>query len=114
MANENLSPQTAVAAPVDERPTIAPAVDIFENADEYLLVADLPGVSNDHIRLNLDEDQLTLRAQRSDDYDYKRAFYLPDGVEFDKTSAALENGVLTIHLPKAAAIKPRRIAVEQR
>jgi len=106
--------QSAVAETVDERPTVAPAVDIYENVDEYLIVADVPNVTTDHVRLNLDEDQLTLRAQRDDELAYKRSFYLPDGVDFDKTSADLKDGVLTVHLPKSAAIKPRRIAVEQR
>ena len=116
MANENTSldkQQTAVAETVDERPTVAPAVDIYENADEYLIVADVPTATSDHVRLNLDEDQLTLRARRTDEYDYKRSFYLPDGVDFEQTAADLKDGVLTVHLPKAAAIKPRRIAVKQ-
>ena len=105
--------QTAVAEPVDERPTVTPAVDIYENVDEYMIVADVPSVTSDRVRLNLDEDQLTLRAQRADDFDYKRTFYLPDGVDFDKTAADMKDGVLTIHLPKAAAVKPRRIEVKQ-
>jgi len=105
--------QTGVAEPVDERPSIAPPVDIYENNDEYLIVADVPSVTGDKVRLNLEEDQLTLRARRIDDVDYKRSFYLPDGVDFDKADADIKDGVLTVHLPKAAAVKPRRIAVKQ-
>jgi HSP20 family molecular chaperone IbpA len=113
MAKAPKKTQVDTAEPVDERPAVAPAVDIFENDDEYLIVADVPSVTSDSVRLNLDEDQLTLRARRADDTDFKRSFYLPDGVDFANAAADLKDGVLSVHLPKAAAVKPRRIAVNQ-
>jgi HSP20 family protein len=112
MANTLAKKPTELAETVDEKPTLAPPVDIYENADEYLIVADVPGTHSDAVKLHLDEGQLTLRASRDETVDYKRAFYLPEGVDFAKAEAALDNGVLAIHLPKSAAMKPRRIPVK--
>ena len=111
MAKPLAKKPTELAETVDEKPILAPPVDIYENADEYLIVADVPGANSDAVKLHLDEGQLTLRAARDERTDYKRAFYLPEGVDFEGAAAALENGVLSIHLPKSAAIKPRRIPV---
>jgi len=106
-----------------ERPAVAPAVDIYENQEEILLVADLPGVQRDHVSIDLEKDQLTLQARRSwegapdgfparfNAFDYYRAFLVPKGIDAEKISAELTNGVLRVHLPKSAAVKPRRIDV---
>jgi HSP20 family molecular chaperone IbpA len=106
-----------------ERPAVAPAVDIYENQEEILLVADLPGVQRDHVSIDLEKDQLTLQARRSWDgapegfaarfhgFDYYRTFLVPKGIDAEKISAELTNGVLRVHLPKSAAVKPRRIEV---
>ncbi len=111
MAEQVANNPTERAETVDEKPTLAPLVDIYENADEYLIVADVPGTNSDAVKLHLDEGQLTLRAARDESTDYKRAFYLPEGVDLANAAAALDNGVLSIHLPKSASAKPRRIPV---
>ena len=59
---ENNGSATAKAYP---RRTIAPPVDVFENSDELLIVADVPGASNDGIDLRVENDKLTLRAKRA-------------------------------------------------
>ena len=108
---------------VNERPTTPPRSDIFENKDEYLVVADVPGVSKDSLEVNLDEEILTLSArvdapqngnEVSGEFfstDYFRRFRVPDAIDRNKISARLENGVLYLHLPKSEAVKPRRITV---
>lgn len=104
---------------VDERRTVTPVVDVFENKDEFLLVADLPGVASNQLEIDVVDGELTLRGRRSYetpeggelDYDYWRKFVVPDGIGVDKIAAELKNGELRIHLPKAEDTKPRRIAV---
>jgi HSP20 family molecular chaperone IbpA len=107
-----------------ERPAVAPRVDVYESKDELLLVADLPGVERDGLTLHLDGDRLDIEAVRRPEhagtplvrearrYDYRRSFTLPDGIDRDQIAAELANGVLTLRLPKSAAVKPRRIAVK--
>jgi HSP20 family molecular chaperone IbpA len=107
---------------VNERPSTPPRADIFENKDEYLVVADLPGVDKDALDVSLDEEILTLSARVtpptgepvSGEYratDYYRRFQVPDQIDRNQISARLENGVLFLHLPKSEAVKPRKITV---
>ncbi len=109
---------------VAERPAVAPRCDIFENKDELLLVADLPGATQDQLRINLDAEQLTIEARCDESVagnplqrefrvvDYRRSFLVPDVIDREKVSAELKGGVLYLHLPKSAAVKPRRIEVK--
>lgn len=102
---------------------ITPLVDVYENNQEWLLVADLPGVEQNELRLHLDKSELTIEAARKPTVaaamlaqelvggSYHRVFELPAGVDSEKVSAELQNGVVTVHLPKTEALKPRRIAV---
>lgn len=99
------------AEAVRQRPAVAPRCDVFENKDEVLLVADLPGVLQEALRIDVDEERVVLEGRR-DAYDFRRSFLLPDGIDRAKIAAELKNGVLWLHLPKAAAIKPRRIEVK--
>ena len=102
-----------------ERPAVAPPVDIYENADEILLVTDVPGVVTQNVTISLEKDQLTLTARRtapellpdSGEYDFHRTFLVPRGIDGDKISAQLNLGVLEVHLPKSPGLKPRRIEV---
>ena len=109
---------------VSERPSVRPPVDIFENVEEYLVVADMPGVTKDALDIRLETDQLTLCGRVAEEdlgtavereyrlVDYQRTFQLPNVINRDKVSAELKNGVLTLHLPKVDAVKPRRIEVK--
>ena len=100
-----------------ERPTYAPPVDIFENKDEILILADVPGVTTEGLSIHLDRDQLTIDARRpvgttgEEAFDYRRTFVVPHGIDADKIGAQLQNGVLRLVLPKPAALKPRQIEV---
>jgi len=101
-----------------QRPTFAPPVDIFENKEEILILADVPGVYNDALTVHLDNDQLTIEARReavgavAQPFDYRRRFVVPRGIDAERISANLQNGVLKLTLPKPAAMKPRQIAVK--
>ena len=113
-------PASAVEATTD-RPAIAPAVDVYENKEELLLVADVPGVLKDDLAVHFEKGQLTLEAKRTAatggdarGFDYRRSFLVPQGIDADKIVAELQNGVLEVHLPKAAALKPRSIPISMR
>lgn len=98
------------------RRSVAPPVDILEGPDETWLVADLPGVKKEDLEIELQHNELRLRAhagERFDEepFDYVRSFRLPPGIEGDKVSADLRDGVLTLKLPKPAELKPRKIDV---
>jgi HSP20 family protein len=127
MNNENVNlarNQERSAERVAQRATVQPVVDVYENQDELLLVADVPGARKDGVSVHLDNGQLTIEARRSDDlpgaalitesrqYDYFRAFTVPQGIDASKIEAQLNSGVLRLHLPKSDALKPRRIEVK--
>ena len=109
---------------VNERPAVAPRVDVFENDNEILLFADLPGVSKDNVRIDLDKERLTIEARRTDSpdegtellaeyrpFDYRRAFLVPRGIDREKIDAELRAGVLRLKLPRADALRPRSIPI---
>lgn len=107
------------------RAVATPPVDIYENEREYLLHADLPGVKSEQLQIRLDNGELTLEATWSVDEvkdaspvvreyvptDYRRTFILPDSVDANAVTAELKNGLLTIHLPKSEASRPRTIQI---
>ena len=98
-------------------------VDIFENDDEILLHADMPGVTKDNITVNVDNGRLEITATRRlqtkgssswqefSDVEYRRVFSVPQSIEVAKVNAELKEGVLKLHLPKAEAAKPRTIKI---
>lgn len=107
------------------RPVVAPAVDIYENTEEILLVADLPGVTEEGLAVRLEKDQLsiegrtelpqqpgTLLAADFRAVDYRREFMVPKGIDADKIAATLKQGVLRVKLPKIPAVKPRQITIQ--
>ncbi|AUX20193.1 molecular chaperone Hsp20 [Sorangium cellulosum] len=106
---------------IQQRPAVPPAVDIYENAEELLVVADLPGVAQEHLAVRLEKGELTFEGRRTEAAereqgadnlpDYRRSFVVPQGIDADKISAELQAGVLRIHLPKSASLKPRQIPI---
>jgi HSP20 family protein len=102
---------------------LKPAVDIFETEDGLTLVADLPGVSQEQLEVDIVQGVLTLRgkaegAMTGDDLyreftraSYYRQFQIPNEIEIGRVAAELKDGVLTLQLPKAEAAKPRRIEI---
>jgi HSP20 family protein len=107
-----------------EVPVITPAVDIYENDDEILLYADMPGVEKDNICVNIDNGRLSLSGVRRmettgaanweefGEVEYRRVFSVPQTIDMDKVNAELKNGVLQLHLPKSEAAKPRQIEIQ--
>jgi len=104
-----------------------PRVDILETAEELLLYADLPGVKPEDVDVQFENGELTMHGrcnprQEEVNYlyceygvgDFYRTFNIAEGINPDKISAELKNGVLTVHLPKAEAVKPKKIAIKSK
>ena len=104
--------------------TYSPRVDIVETQDAVILYADLPGVAAEHLEIRYEDRELIIKgkvtARQSgasflkQEYgvgDFYRAFSVGEQVDSGKIEAELKNGVLAVQLPKAEAVKPRRIAV---
>jgi HSP20 family molecular chaperone IbpA len=92
-------------------PEVAPAVDVYENDNEFLVIADLPGVGQDGADVTLDNDRLVLSAETAARR-YVREFVVPPSVDAEQVSATVKAGVLSVHLPKRAPYKPRQIQVK--
>lgn len=103
-----------------------PAMDLVERDEEYVLTADLPGVKPADVSIDVADGVLTVSGQRSVERDAKRGGYvrveratgrfarsltLPKGVDAEAIGASFADGVLTVRVPKPAAIKPRRIEI---
>jgi HSP20 family protein len=130
MNNEN-----TVSKPAAEQPAVAertrsgccfrPNVDIVEQNDELLVMADVPGAKSDTIDIRFEDGTLEIEAsidpRPCDDHtcllreynvgDYYRSFQVSEAIDAGKISAQYADGVLTLRLPKAEALKPRKIAV---
>jgi HSP20 family molecular chaperone IbpA len=121
-AQTSLEKNGTSARPYHPR-AITPAVDVFENGEEILVVADVPGVPADGIELQIENDTLTLIARRPprhgspalvreyDEVDFSTTFRIPAGIDASAITAETKNGTLVVKLPKAAAAKSRKIAV---
>ncbi len=90
---------------------VRPRVDILESSQEFLLVADMPGVQPGDVNLSFEKGELTLSGARGHSK-YERTFAVSDVVAADRIAAEIKNGVLTVHLPKIEAVKPRKIVVQ--
>lgn len=102
---------------------LAPLVDIYENSDEILLHAEMPGVKKDQISVNIDNGNLSLSGVRTlsmegvadwaefGDVEYQRVFSVPQTIDVGKVRAELKDGILALHLPKSEAAKPKTIKV---
>jgi HSP20 family protein len=102
---------------------VAPEVDILETKEDYLVQADMPGVAKTDLELLLEGNELTLVGRRQRPAtgdalvseiglrDYRRSFVLDPQIATDRITAQLDQGVLTVRLPKAEAVKPRKIVI---
>ena len=93
---------------------LVPAVDIYENENELLLLADLPGVTKEQVNIQFEPERLTLEATRlvgDQTITYRRVFTVAPVFDADKVAARLERGVLRLTLGKSAAVRPRQIPV---
>jgi len=111
-----------------DRPVFTPHVDIIEQPEELVLVADMPGVEAKDVDVRYEQGELTLHGKvdpRQDEQgtsfllreynvgDYWRTFRLGEGIDPDGIRAELKNGVMELHLPKAKTARPRKIAVQE-
>lgn len=101
---------------------ISPAVDIYETAEGLTLVADVPGLSDKSLHISIDQGILTIEGAAPagvGDFRYRefamagywRQFQLPETLDVEKARAEVKHGVLSLHLPKAEAAKPKRIEI---
>jgi len=115
--------ETAVEKTRELRSAI-PSVDIYENDDEILLHADMPGVKKDEISVNIDNGTLSLSGVRRidcngvstweefSDVEYVRNFSIPQSIDVQRVEAELKDGVLKLHLPKSETAKPKIIEIK--
>ena len=104
----------------------SPAMDLVETQDQYVLRADLPGVSEDDVKIELDDNVLTVSGERKAEHteskagyrrverasgSFRRSLTLPEGVDADAVSASFDKGVLEIHIPKPEQRKARTIQI---
>lgn len=93
----------------------SPAVDIYENEHEVLLLADTPGTTPDQVSVDIEQDKLRLLAHATaadgTNIEYRRLFRIGVAINSQAIAATLKNGVLTIKLPKTEAYQPRKIEV---
>jgi HSP20 family protein len=102
----------------------APAVDLCETADAFIVTVELPGLMREHVRIDVQDGRITLQGRRDarvpcEQYhqverghgEFCRSFALPPSVETDQIAADLRDGVLTIIVPKSGERGPRRVDV---
>jgi HSP20 family protein len=118
----------AQPAPADDGTravALTPRVDVLETDDEILVYADMPGVAAEDVDVRFENGELAVHGRRAASHPdkprtarefevtgYFRSFRVTEQIAADRIEAALKNGVLTLHLPKVEAVKPRRIAVK--
>ncbi len=106
-----------------------PAIDMYQTNDAVVVKAALPGLKPEEVQISVTADVLTLRGESKQVDEQKEATYhireqrfgvfersvmLPTDVQTDKAKADFENGLLTITLPKAEAVKPKTINIKAR
>jgi HSP20 family protein len=104
-----------------------PAMDLVETDDHFVLRADLPGLSQDDVSIELEDNVLTVAGERKAEHeDQKEGFYrversfghfrrsltLPEGVNAEGITASFDKGVLEVRIPKPEERKPRRVAIQ--
>jgi HSP20 family protein len=104
----------------------SPAMDVVETEDNYVLRADLPGVSEGDVKIELDDNVLTISGERKSAHkeakegyyrveraygSFSRTLKLPEGVDADSISASFDRGVLEVNVPKPEQRKPRRVEI---
>lgn len=101
-----------------------PTVDVTEKDDAYVVTADLPGMSRDEIKVETNENTVTISGERKSDHKdeqshrtersygrFHRAFSMPSKFDASNVSAAYTDGVLTVTLPKAEEAKPKSVKI---
>jgi HSP20 family protein len=115
--------QTTNNHPVREE-YVAPEVNIFETKDGYALQAEMPGVNKDGLEITLEGNEITITGRRTQETvsgevlfrersaaDFRRVFELDPAIDTANISARMDQGILTLTLPKSERVKPRKITV---
>jgi len=103
---------------------VTPAVSVSETPDGYTLELEMPGVSKDGLDISVENNELSIVGRRankpvegavlhreSSPHDYRRSFEIDPSIDTGKISARITQGVVTLILPKAEEVKPRKITV---
>ena len=103
---------------------ITPPASVTEIADGYMLEIDMPGVKKDGLEISVENNELTIIGRRSlpavegtlihresRPENFRRAFEIDPSIDADKISAKIDQGLVTLTLPKAEHVKPRKITV---
>ena len=103
---------------------IAPPATVLENADGYMLEVEMPGVNKENLEMWVENNELTITGRRSipavegtlihresRTENFRRTFELDPSIDAEKISAKIEQGVVSLTLPKAEQVKPRKITV---
>ena len=103
---------------------VTPPVNIFEDKDGYVLEAEMPGVNKEGLEITLEGNELTITGHRHEEavnadvvyresraVDYRRMFELDPTIDTSKINAKIDQGVLTLRLPKMEKVKPRKITI---
>ena len=103
------------------------AVDVVENKDDFIIKASVPGINPDDLDISYADDTLTIKGEIKSDNEVKenqyhlrerrygsftRSISLPTKIKGDAIEASYQNGVITLRLPKAEEVKPKRIAIK--
>ena len=103
-----------------------PAMDLVETVDEFVLRADLPGLTEENVNIEFEDGVLTISGERKSEHEEKKeGFYrversygsfsrsltLPEGVDPDAVKASFDRGVLEVRIPKPEERKPRKVAI---
>ena len=106
---------------------LTPRVDILESETEVTLIADMPGVNEKGVDIDLQRNCLTIKGTRQDEqdegmaltnsefhpkYSYERQFTIGDAIDLDNITASMKDGVLKLNLPKIKEPEPRRLEVK--
>jgi HSP20 family protein len=107
-----------------EREYVSPEVNIYETKDGYVLEAEMPGVSKEGLEITLEGSEITIVGHRHSEpltgtplfrerrlVDYRRVFELDPAIDTAKIAAKMNQGVLTLTLPKSEKVQPRKITV---
>jgi HSP20 family protein len=104
-----------------------PAMDVVEADDHFVLTADLPGLGEEDVNIEIEENVLTVSGERKSEHEdkregfvrversygsFRRSLTLPKGVDADAVSANFDKGVLEIRIPKPEERKPRKVAIQ--
>ena len=104
-----------------------PAMDLMEADDHFVLHADLPGLGEDDVSIEIQDNTLTISGERKSEHEerqrgwyrlersfgrFSRSLTLPEGVDTDAISAEFDKGVLEVHIPKPEERNPRRVVIK--